>query len=55
MSKYRAGFLVETKDNKVGRTYHDEELVNGKIRVHLEDETKVLCSQGTLKVKGYIN
>jgi hypothetical protein len=31
----RPGYLLKTKTGKKGRTYHDEEPVSGKIRVHL--------------------
>ena len=29
------GYLVMTKNNKKGRTYHNKELVNGKVPVYL--------------------
>lgn len=55
MSKKRSGFIVETKDKKIGKRFNDEEPVNGKLRVYLEDGTKILCPQGTLIVKGFFD
>lgn len=53
------GFLVETKTGKRGRTFHYEQLPNGKCIVHLEnpdsDVKKMLCTFTTLKIIGYVN
>jgi len=43
------GFVVETKNNLVGRTYHEKGMVNGKMPVYLDDKTQpVLCNPKTL-------
>lgn len=65
----RPGKLVKCKDGAVGRTYNDEEPVNGKIKVYVfaasqadlrkpkalvkDCITKRLCDPDTLKVIGY--
>jgi hypothetical protein len=54
-----AGYLVETKTGKQGRTYHREGLINKKTVVHIENETgddiKMLCNSKFLKIIGYID
>jgi hypothetical protein len=54
-----AGYLVETKTGKEGRTYHREGLINGKMVVHIETEEgktlKMLCDPDTVKIKGFID
>ncbi|WP_435624498.1 hypothetical protein [Flagellimonas sp.] len=50
-----AGTLVITKNGLVGRTFSHEKLVNGKVRVHCDNGSKLLCQPETLKVTGYIN
>lgn len=50
-----AGTLVETKKGLVGRTYNNENLINGKIRVHCTNGSKLLCDPKTLKLKGFID
>ena len=43
------GFLVRTYKGKAGRTYHKEDLVNGKIIVHVEDQKlPMLCDPTTI-------
>lgn len=49
-----AGQIVETKTGLVGRTYSNEDLINGKIRVYT-DKGKLLCDPTTLKLKGFID
>ncbi|WP_422858790.1 hypothetical protein ACOKFD_15735 [Flagellimonas sp. S174] len=49
-----AGTLVVTKNGLVGRTFSNEGLVNGKVRVYCGDK-KLLCRPENLKVTGYIN
>jgi hypothetical protein len=54
-----AGYLVETKTGKQGRTYHREGRVNKKTVVHIIDENgkeiKMLCDPQKLKIIGYID
>ena len=50
-----AGKLVETKNGVVGRTYNNENLVNGKVMVHCTDGNKLLCNPNTLTLKGFID
>lgn len=50
----KAGQLVETKSGLLGRTYNNENLVNGKVRVYT-DKGNLLCDPDTLKVKGFID
>lgn len=54
-----AGYLVETKTGKQGRTYHREGLINKKTVVHIADENgeeiKMLCDPKSLKIIGYID
>ena len=50
-----AGTLVETKSGLIGRTYNNENLINGKVRVHCTDGSKLLCDPNTLTVKGFID
>ena len=62
MSK-NSGMLVEhLKTGKQGRTYNNKGMVNGKVPVYFETETKhiykdeaVLCSVENLKVCGFID
>lgn len=50
----KAGTLVETKTGLIGRTYNNEELIGGKVRVYT-DKGNLLCTPETLKLKGFIN
>jgi hypothetical protein len=53
-----AGYLVETKTGKKGRTYHREGLVNKKTIVHIETDgkdVKILCDPKTIKIIGYVD
>ena len=52
--RYRPGKIVRTKTGVIGRTYSDEELVNGKIRVYT-DKGNLLCDPATIKVIGFID
>jgi len=49
-----SGYLVETKFG-IGRTYHKEPLINGKIPVFFEDGRKILFSEQNLKLIGFID
>lgn len=56
MDKKKSGYLVETKDGKKGRMYHDKGEINGKIPVYVTGEEKPrLCDPDSLKVIGFIN
>lgn len=46
------GYIVETKTGKAGRTFHNKELVNGKVPVYLATEFKEYDNKrgGILKV-----
>lgn len=48
------GYVVETKNGKIGRTYHRDELVNSKQVVYV-DGKKLLCNPTTLKLRGFID
>jgi hypothetical protein len=53
-----AGYLVETKTGKQGRTYHREGLVNKKMVVHIEEDgktIKMLCDPQTVKIIGFVD
>jgi len=53
-----AGYLVETKSGKFGRTYHREERINDKVVVHVEIDGKVvkmLCDPKTIVTTGYVD
>lgn len=49
-----SGQLVETKSGVIGRTYSNEEPINGKIRVYTEGGN-LLCKPENLTLKGYID
>jgi hypothetical protein len=51
----KAGQLVETQKGVLGRTYNNETLVNGKVRVHCVDGSKLLCDPSKLTLKGFID
>lgn len=66
----RSGYIVETKNGKLGRTIHEKGLINGKVPVYLatkihEDlnmkvpllfsDKAILCDPGTLKHIGFID
>jgi hypothetical protein len=51
---------VKTSTGQTGRTYNDEEPVNGKVVVHLLQgfkplNKKLLCDPSTLQVTGFID
>jgi len=48
----KAGYIVETKKGLIGRTYHHENMVNGKTRVYT-DKGNLLCDPQTLTIKGF--
>jgi hypothetical protein len=50
----KSGIIVETKNGLIGRTYSDEEPINGKIRVYT-NKHKILCDPETLKIKGFLD
>jgi len=53
-----AGYLVETKSGKKGRTYHRDKLLNGKMVVYAEvdgKEVKLLCDPQTIKIIGFVD
>lgn len=53
-----SGYLVTTKKGLTGRTYHRDNLINGKQPVYLEVEGKqvrLLCDPETLTVIGFID
>jgi hypothetical protein len=53
-----AGYLVETKTGKSGRTYHREKKINKKTVVHIDvngRDVKMLCDPESLKIIGYID
>ena len=35
-----SGRIVRTKTGELGRTFHKEDLINGKIKVHIADTVK---------------
>ena len=49
-----SGYIVKTKGGLVGRTYHKDELINGKQIVHIE-QGKILCRPETLTFIGFID
>ena len=53
-----AGYLVKTKTDKEGRTYHRDGLVNKKMIVHIEIDgrtVKMLCDPDTVEITGFID
>jgi hypothetical protein len=58
--KKRPGKIVRTKSGKIGRTYSDEKLHFGKVRVYIMKEyeltgEKLMCDPESLVVVGYID
>jgi hypothetical protein len=56
--KSNSGYLVTTKTGLVGKTYHKDELINGKQPVYVEKDGKalrMLCDPDSLKVNGFID
>ena len=54
----KAGYIVETKTGKTGKTYHHEGLVNKKRIVHIEEDDKIykmLCDPKALKITGFFD
>lgn len=51
----KPGRVVQTQSGKNGIVYNHEAPINGKIRVHLLNDEKLLCAPETLKVIGFIN
>ena len=53
-----AGYLVETKTGKKGRTYHKEKKINKKTVVHINidgKDVKMLCEADSLKIIGFVD
>lgn len=53
-----SGTLVRTKSGKEGRTYYRENLVNGKLIVHVEENgktIKMLCDPKKVELIGYVD
>lgn len=50
-----SGYLIETQSGLKGRTYSNENGVNNKIVVHLENGTKMLCTPSKIKIIGFID
>ena len=53
-----SGYLVTTKKGHTGRTYHRDNLINGKQPVYTTingKETKLLCDPNTLTINGFID
>lgn len=61
ISQSQAGYLVETKTGKKGRTYHSKGLINGKVPVYLEinereySDKAILCDPDTIKIRGFVD
>jgi hypothetical protein len=61
MGKDSAGYIVKTKGDKKGRTYHNKGMINGKVPVYLlsdnlkPSENVILCSADSLKIIGFID
>lgn len=52
--KKKTGYVVETKNGKVGKIYHNQDFVSNKIIVHIEKyENPILCEPESLKIKEY--
>lgn len=61
------GYLITTSKGLLGRTYHKEGHINGKVVVHIVnknhepllykngDPMKLLCSKDSLKIIGHVN
>lgn len=53
-----SGYLVKTKSGNMGRTYHREDKVKGKMVVHVSingNVTKMLCDPKTIEVTGFVD
>lgn len=56
MTNKTAGYIVETQEGKIGRTYHYKGTINKKLPVYFPGEEKpVLFSRDKIKVTGYID
>jgi hypothetical protein len=59
--KKDSGYIVETKDGKTGRTFHNKAFVNKKVPVYLVTKPNEYSNNATLyepnslKVIGYID
>ncbi len=55
-----AGYIVETRDGKIGRTYHKKQFVNGKCHVHMQttpdnySDNSALFDPKSLTIIGFI-
>lgn len=57
MSK-NAGYIVKTKTEKIGRTYHRDGLINKKMIVYINVDNKIvkmLCDPKSTPITGFIN
>lgn len=53
-----SGYLVTTKTGLTGRTYHKDDLINGKQPVYVEKDgklLKMLCDPESLSINGFID
>ncbi|GEM_PF-940975 len=53
-----SGYIVTTKTGLQGRTYHSDELVNGKQPIHVVKDgepMKMLCTPDSLVINGFID
>lgn len=53
-----SGLLVRTKSGYEGRTYHKDDLINGKQPVYIDKDEKplrLLCQPDSLTIIGYID
>ena len=59
MANYgNSGYLVTTKKGLKGRTYHRDDLINGKQPVYTEidgKQVRLLCDPETLTINGFID
>lgn len=59
--KKNPGYIIETRDGKIGRTYHNKQFINGKCPVYIEtspgiySNTGTLCDPKTLRQIGFID
>jgi len=52
--KKKTGYVVQTKNGKIGKIYHNQDFVGDKIVVHVEKyENPILCNPDTIKIKEY--
>lgn len=55
------GYIVETRDGKKGRTFHNKGLIQQKVPVYLDEKASdlnqnaILCDPKSLKIIGFID